>query len=235
MKNTRQNKCLKKDKPMHSEHSQRVKIATRNCPACGHHEVGYVTADGEFHPLKSGDAIGVFQESAAAGSTASIVETCADGHARRRTDPQERIAWVPDPVKHDRGLRMKFGVLVSAAMIQNGMSGAVYELAYRQKLQDLIERERYVPLPVILDRCFNSPHLAAGTARDIADALLNEIDELNAPLSRMKAWLAKKDDASLKALIHPHTLEAAAQASFREDDFKQELAALSLEEFFDLL
>ena len=220
---------------MQPEHSQHVKIVTRNCSACGHHEVGYVTADGEFHPLKPGDTISIFQESAGSDSPANIMETNSDGHARRQTGLKEMIAWVTDPVKHDKGLRMKFGVLVSAGMIQSGMSGGVYELAYRQKLQDLIERERYVPLPVILDRCFNSPQLAAGTSRDIVDALLNEIDELKAPLHRMRAWLAKKDDDSLKALIYPKAPESLTQGSFREGDFKKELASLSLEEFFDLL
>jgi hypothetical protein len=51
----------------------------------------------------------------------------------------------------------------------------------------------------------------------------------------MRAWLDTSDDDSLKKLIHPKTSTELARDPFKEDDFKQELESLSLEDFFDLL
>jgi hypothetical protein len=218
-----------------TEYPISAKISARKCPTCGHHEVGYVTADGVFHSLKPGDTIKIFQGGARSDSPGNTVGTKPGVQVQRQTDQEKTVAWIPDPVKHDKELRLKFGVLVGTWMIQNGMAGGAYELAYRQKLQDLIEREIYVPLPVILDRYFNSPHLAAGTSKEIADALFEELDEVKEPVSRMKTWLDKTDDHSLKKLIHPKTPEALEQGPFNADEFKQELDSLTLEEFFDLL
>ena len=32
-------------------------ITSRTCPRCGHHEIGFTTRDGVFHPLKPGTLI----------------------------------------------------------------------------------------------------------------------------------------------------------------------------------
>ncbi len=32
-------------------------ITSRQCPECGHHEVGFITEDGVFHPLRPGTMI----------------------------------------------------------------------------------------------------------------------------------------------------------------------------------
>jgi len=212
-----------------------AKISFRKCPTCGHHEIGYVTADGTFYPLKPGDTIKIFQGEANSDSLDSNKATPQDVLIQEQSGLEGMVAWIPDPVKHDKGLRLKFGVLLGTRMMQNGMVGGIYELAYRQKLQDLIEKEVYVPLPVILDRYFNSPHLAAGNSKDIVDALFEELDEIKEPVRRMRAWLDKSDDDSLKRLIHPKLLENLSQDPFTEDDFKRELESLSLEDFFDLL
>jgi hypothetical protein len=220
---------------METDYPRSGKISSRKCPTCGHHEIGYVTADGTFYPLKPGDTIKIFQGEANSDSLDNDKGTPQDVLIQEQSELEAMVAWVPDPVKHDRGLRLKFGVLIGTRMIENGMAGGVYELVYRQKLQDLIEKEIYVPLPVILDRYFNSPHLAAGTTKDIVDALFEELDELKEPVRRMRAWLDKSDDDSLKKLIHPKTFKELARGPFKEADFKQELESLSLEEFFDLL
>ena len=40
-------------------------ITARTCPLCGHHEMGFTTNDGEFHPLKPGTRINIVEESPA--------------------------------------------------------------------------------------------------------------------------------------------------------------------------
>lgn len=220
---------------METEYPLSGKISSRKCPTCGHHEIGYIAADGAFYPLKPGDTIKIFQEQANSDSLANAQGMKHETPIQEQKGPETMVAWVPDPIKHDRGLRMKYGVLIETQRMQDGMAGSVYELAYRQKLQELIEKEIYVPLPVILDRYFNSPHLAAGTSKDIVDALFEELDEVKEPIRRMRAWLDGKDDNSLKNLIYPKTLKALAQDPFSEDIFKRELCSLTLEEFFDLL
>ena len=220
---------------METEYPLSGKISTRKCPTCGHHEVGYVTADGAFYPLKPGDTIKILKGNVPADSSEPAVESFPATHVQERAGREEIVAWIPDPVKRDKQFRMKYGVLIRRQMVQSGVSESMYELAYRQKLQQLIEKEIYVPLPVILDRYFNSPHLAAGNSKDIAEALFEELDEIRDPVRRMGAWLEKKDDESLKNLIHPKLPEDLAQGSFSEDDFKQELESLTVEEFFDLI
>jgi hypothetical protein len=211
------------------------KISTRKCPTCGHHEVGYVTADGAFYPLKPGDTINILPGKARTDLLESNERPEPGVPIQELAASAGMVAWIPDPVRHDKQLRMKYGIFIRNQMVQSGVTESIYELAYRQKLQNLIEKEVYVPLPVILDRYFNSPHLAAGNSKDIADALFDELDEVREPVHRMGAWIEKKDDESLKNLIHPKLPEDLAQGLFSEDDFKRELDSLSLEEFFDLL
>ena len=212
-----------------------AKISSRKCPTCGHHEIGYVTAEGAFHPLKPGDTIKILKEDVPSDSLESNKGMPQEVLIQEQPGLEGMVAWIPDPVKNDKQFRMKYGVLVRSQMVQSGVTESIYELAYRQKLQDLIEKEVYVPLPVILDRYFNSPHLAAGNSKDIVDALFEELDEIKEPVRRMRAWLDKSDGESLKTLIHPKLLENLSQDPFTEDDFKRELESLSLEDFFDLL
>jgi hypothetical protein len=220
---------------MENEYPRSGKISTRKCPTCGHHEVGYVTTDGTFYPLKAGDTIQLLKGNRQAEALESDRSRVSDMHVQDQAGVGERVAWIPAPLKHDRQFRMKYGVFVRGQLMQSGMTAAVYELAFRQKLQDLIEKEVYVPLPVILDRYFNTPHLAAGTPKDVADVLFEELDEVKAPVRKIQVWLDKADEDSLTNLIHPKRPDDLAQEPFREDDFKQELDALTLEDFFDLL
>jgi hypothetical protein len=37
--------------------SSEVIVTSRECPLCGHHEIGYIKQDGVFHPLKPGARI----------------------------------------------------------------------------------------------------------------------------------------------------------------------------------
>jgi hypothetical protein len=38
------------------------KVKARTCRHCGHHEVGIVTKDGKFIPLKQGDKVVLFED-----------------------------------------------------------------------------------------------------------------------------------------------------------------------------
>jgi hypothetical protein len=222
---------------MEKENLLAGRISTRKCPTCGHHEVGYVTEDGGFHSLKPGDTIKIVQgESTPVDASAGVLTAKAEPMETEQADQEALIAWIPDPMKHDKKLRMKYGVRIGARWIQDNMTGGIYELAFRQKLQRLIEKEIYVPLPVIFDRYFNSPHLAAGNSKDIADAIFEELDEIKEPVSRMRAWLDDPNEDNLKRLMPIETLEdSSLMASCSDEEFKQELDALTLEDFFELL
>lgn len=220
---------------MTRENSILATISTRNCPTCGHHEVGYVTEDGTFHSLKPGDNIRILKTERAV--LVPEAPPRANGEASSQEAPltDEIVPWIPAPLGHDRSLRLKYGVLMAARMVQANVSGSMYEQAYQEKLQDLIEKEVYVPLPVVFDRYFNSPHLAAGTPREIAEALFRELDEISGPVDRMSAWLEDPSSENLKRLISPHSTGDKAGRAPSDAELKQELASLTLEEFFDLL
>lgn len=220
---------------MKEERSLKATIATRNCPTCGHHEVGYVTEDGGFHALKPGDTVRLAAKDGGASTPEDPSAAVRGTPPQEETLAEEILPWIPDPLRHDRALRMKFGVFIGRRMLQAGMSGSIYELAFQQKLQDLIEKEIYVPLPVILDRYFNSPHLAAGTAKEVADALFQELDEISGPVERMRAWLENPNPDNLERLMHPKTPGGSPAGAPGDAALKQELASLTLEEFFDLL
>lgn len=210
-------------------------ITSRKCPTCGHHEVGYETADGAFVPLRPGDRIGVFPKSPAPVCSEQIAEhpgPTADDWSR---DLARWIPWVPEPLRSNRDLCRKYGVLIDKALIKAEMSPALYETAYRQKLEWLIEKEVYTPLSVILDRFFVAPHLASGNVKQAANALWKELDEIKAPVTWMTAWLRDKSDASLLKMIHPKTSEELQGDILSDGQLRDELDRMSLEDFLEAL
>jgi hypothetical protein len=212
-----------------------VIITSRKCPTCGHHEVGYETADRAFVPLKPGDRIGVFPKSpanVAAGDISQHPEMAVDA---RDKDPAQWAPWAPEPLRSNQALCRKYGVLIERALIKAEMSPALYEMAYRQKLQWLIEKEAYTPLSVILDRFFVAPHLASGNAKQMADALWEELDEIRAPVTWVRAWLLDKGDASLSKMIHPKAKDELNGEILSDDQLKEELDRMSLEDFLEAL
>ena len=135
---------------------------TRKCPHCGHHEIGFVTQDGEFHPLRPGTPIRLDESPSPGGPFREQRET------RLQAEEEEQAryrVWVPEPFRGDRELRRKYSVMVKEPLFQGEMSGGLYELAYAEKLERLIEKELDIPLPVLLDRFFAAPHLASGNPR----------------------------------------------------------------------
>ena len=132
-------------------------VTSRKCPTCGHHEVGYETGNGDFFPLTPGDRVGVLRKSPEPGLTAEAEEFTVKSSEVDKNDFSEFEPWVPECLRSHRPLRSKYGVLMNKDIIKREMSAALYEMAYRHKLQQLIQREVYTPLSVILDKYFAAP------------------------------------------------------------------------------
>jgi hypothetical protein len=211
-------------------------ITTRKCPTCGHHEVGYETADGAFVPLKPGDRVAAFPAYPAQSvpeDTGQSTEMAV--RVEEKDPPPLWVPWVPEPLRSDRDLCRKYGVLIDRALIKEAMSPALYETAYRQKLQWLIEKEAYTPLSVILDRLFAAPHLASGNAKQAAHALWKELDEIRNPVTWVAAWLHDKSDTSILKMIHPKAKDELQGNILSDDHLREEIEGISLEEFLETL
>jgi hypothetical protein len=207
-------------------------VESRKCPLCGHHEIGFVTEDGEFHILRPGTQIQVGEPTSHGGTAHGILETPLP------TDEEEQVRdrlWIPQSLRADRALRLKYGVMVREHLIKGDMSEGLYELAYIEKLERLIEKVLDVPLPVILDRFFNAPHLGSGNSRQIAESMYRELDEIKRPVRLMWEWLERRDDRSLAELIAPKSIEALGQEPAEDAQAEQELKGLTLEEFLEML
>ncbi len=232
-------------------------VTARPCPRCGHHEVGYVTRDGAFHPLKPGTTIEVLDgvqpsdlehthpqavlqphEAFPPGfdPPPSLSGEAFEGHeAVQPPQVSERTPWIPEAIRGDRRLRKKYAVPVASTGKGRDMTPQAYRLAYLEKLKDLIERENSTPLAVILDRYFTAPHLGAGTPEEVAKSLWEDLDEIRDPVTRLSAWLTNRDDRSLARMIHPLSREDMGRERVSDEALARELGDLSLEEFFDLL
>lgn len=210
-------------------------VTLRRCPTCGHHEVGFTAKDGRFYPLWPGTWIQVLEGHPTRGygsekSGAPLEEI------RQETEAQSKFQyWAPDPVKGNRSLRLKYGVMMKGNLRDYQMNGEIFEAAYLEKLQHLIEREISTPLPVILDRFFSAPHLASGNPREIAHAMWQELEEIRQPVKLVQAWLENPSEECLKALIWPRSQADISADSASESELINEMEQLSLEEFLDLL
>lgn len=210
------------------------KIAERSCPACGHHEIGLMTVDGTFHPLKPGTLVQVFPASPYPESVTPfpIPENPFNGPDE---DAKDLKPWVPDPVKGIKKLRLKYGVLIPENLSEHTFDAAVYKVAYLHKLEMLIERENAIPLPVILDRFFTAPHLASGNPKDIAVSMWKELDEVRTPVNHIRDWLNHGDEASLGKTADLKKKEDQGASPPGPLDMRKELNALTLEDFLSLL
>jgi len=207
-------------------------VASRECPLCGHHEIGFVTRDGEFHPLSPGALIRVVEPPSPGGPVRDKLETPLP--AEKEEQVRHRL-WMPEPLKLDRALRLKYGVMVKGPLSKGEMSGGIYELAYVEKIESLIEKGLDVPLPVILDRFFSAPHLASGNSRQIAEAMYRELDEIRRPVRLVRDWIERRDDRSLAQLFAPKPIDALGQEPAEDAQVEKELEGLTLEEFLGML
>ena len=210
-------------------------ITSRQCPTCGHHEIGYITNDGTFHPLKPGDRIQVLEQGHIPGRPSILQNMNELPIPEAKKEPTAYDIWVPEPIKSDPALCMKYGLLIPKDLLKEEISGAFYKIAYMQKIMMLIEKENFIPLPIILDRFFSAPNLATGSPKRIAETLIQELDEIRKPILQVKDWLGKQDMESLKKMVHPKSIESLDGQAMNDDQIRQALEELTLEEFFELL
>ena len=206
-------------------------VASRKCPLCGHHEVGLVLEDGSFHPLNPGMTIAI----PSPGTNLFMEERPGGLVPEQESEQMSYRVWVPEPVRGDKGLRVKYGVLVREQLFTGEMSGDLYEASYLAKLERLVERQRDVPLPVILDRVFTAPHLASGNPLQVCEAMWRELDEIGRPVQLVRAWLEKGDEESLSGMIYPRARETMGREPADDETVMKELDELSLEEFLEML
>ena len=207
-------------------------VTSRQCPVCGHHEIGYVTEDGQFHPLRPGTAIRVLERAdlvPPSGRDKEVQQIIEVGH-----EPAYRV-WLPEPLRRERKLRLRYGVMVREPLMGGVMSATVYQLAYLEKLRNLIEKEEDIPIPILLDRFFTAPHLASGNAAEIVEAMWHELEEIKRPVWLMEAWLERQDEESFAELIAPRSREELSGEPAGDQALTKELEALSLEAFLETL
>ena len=210
-------------------------VTARECPLCGHHEIGYTTRDGVFHPLKRGTRIQTLEgpgESVVPETDSSVFRIVPEEGV---VDRSQYKVWIPEPLRGIHRCRLKYGVMMEETSFAEEISREAYGSAYLEKLQQLIEKEIHTPVAVLLDRYFASPHLSTGNSRQIAGALWQELDEIKSPVELVEGWLEKRDEESVKKMIYPLSKEGLVDQPVSEEEQRKELEDLSLEEFLGLL
>ena len=211
-------------------------VTARNCPTCGHHEIGLVSENGVFRPLRTGTRVVIMDEMEPAKipTQGSVVpETCES-----REEPSQTLEgryWVPEPLKGDRRLRLKYGVVIQKEFGSVPVTEHIYESAYMQKLSYLLENEVNIPIAVILDRFFVAPHLASGESRDIVNNMWEELEEIRQPVEQVSQWLKEPDEKTLQLLLQPGAVENLEKQPVSEEAAMEELRVLDLEDFLALL
>ncbi len=210
-------------------------VTARNCPTCGHHEIGLISENGIFHPLKPGTRVVIMDETEPERIQPQSTEfTSARQIQEETSNPLEGIYWIPEPLKGDRRMRLKYGVVIQKEVGSVPVNEHIYASAYMQKLSYLLEKEVYIPIAVILDRFFGAPHLASGEARDITSNMWEELEEIRQPAERIKQWLREPNEKALELLVQPGAMEVDQQP-VSEEIALEELKNLDLEDFLELL
>ena len=210
-------------------------ISSRKCPTCGHHEIGMTTQEGTFYPLRIGTLVQVLKAHPGEARRSNEPSVPAASHNKEEKAQPEQRPWVPDPVKSERSLRLKYGVMVRAGLDPGHMNSDIYKAAYLGKLRHLIEKEVYVPIAVTLDQFFTSPHLASGEPGEIALAMWQELEEIRQPVLLVKAWMEDPGEENLRNLLQRKTREIMPDKPSTDAELEKELEQLSLEEFLSLL
>ncbi|RLB13002.1 MAG: hypothetical protein DRG39_00330 [Deltaproteobacteria bacterium] len=215
-------------------------VSSRKCSRCGHHEIGIVTAQGDFYPLRPGMYVQVFPSGQKeTGHHQPAKEEEPISHDRREKGgglSSSRLRpWVPEILRRKKRLRLKYGILVSAD--EGQVDVKTYKIAYIKKLQNLIEKEIYPSLAVILDNFFQSPHLASGDPAEVTINLLRDIGEIRRPVELMVSWLEQKSEDVFEQLIFPFSVEdmESQEEPVSDEEFAKELTELTFEEFLRIL
>lgn len=209
-------------------------VTARNCPECGHHEMGLVTEDGVFHPLRPGTRVLIMdgmEPGRRTGVADEIPLDILDADEPLQA-PKGRF-WIPEPLKGDGRMRLKYGVILLEGE-PVFPDGQIYESAFLRKLAYLLEKGADVPVPVILDRLFAAPHLAAGEPKDIVCNMWEELSEIREPVEHLKKWLETRDGNHLQSLVLPDRLEDLENATVSEAEALEEQKKLDLEAFLAL-
>ena len=75
-------------------------ITTRKCPACGHHETGYISEDGSFKPLRPGDMISIIHSEQQLPDDTIQQELSINMTAPQEENDQQCLElWVPETFK----------------------------------------------------------------------------------------------------------------------------------------
>ena len=211
-------------------------VASRKCPYCGHSEIGYSTPDGSFHPLKPGTLITVTEPadplaSGAAGSP--VLEEFLGEDAAAQGDFKP---WVPDVLKGNQKLRVKYGVMVREKIALKGLTGDEYRSAFLRKIEKLIEKEVHTPLPIILRQAFLprpiSHRATRGRYRRRCGAIWRRYKSRCFVVSE---WLETQNQESLLKMIHPVPIAELGEEPVSDKDLEAELQSLALEEFLEML
>ena len=208
-------------------------ITARNCPYCGHHEIGVTTGDGTFYPLRPGTRVQVLEEIPPQTSLSSATQEPSRVSPIEEGISSGKIPWAPPHAKKFRSLALKYGIMIPEDHKSIPMNSKIFERAYLQKIRHLIEKEKEKPLAVILDQFFAAPHLATGTPEEIALNMWNELEEIREPAEKIVQWL--DDPASeLPNGMPPESKEKPLEGDMKDSDLSEELEKLTLEEFLDL-
>lgn len=210
-------------------------ITSRKCYACGHHEIGYTTEDGTFHSLKPGAFIQIVEGPELSPRSIEDKGNHINGMGVIEHRESKYGIWVPEPVRGDKTLCLKYGVLVKEEFLTGEISGEIYEAAYLEKLHRLIEKQINTPIPVILDRFYTAPHLGSGNPRQVAEAMWRDLDEVKEPALLVSRWIEKQDEESLAKMIYPGSKGDLGDHPKSDKSVERELREMSLEEFLELL
>ncbi len=205
-------------------------VTSRICSKCGHHEIGIITSEGEFIPLRPGMQVQVIEEipvkENGAGSEIEPEQKIKDSDVELRP-------WLPYEFRKNKNLRLKYGVLIKKN--EEILDEEGYKKAFIRKIQSLIEKENFPQLAVILDKFYQSPHLAAGNSAEITLNLIRDIDEIRRPIILMGKWLNDKNKENFSKLLEPFTEKDLVDEVPSDKDLLKELLSLTLEDFFKLL
>jgi hypothetical protein len=209
-------------------------IASRNCPSCGHHEIGITTVKGDFYPLRPGAWVQVLENAPMQDPSIYQQEKLPEISQDQMETALKKIPWVPDHARKFRSLALKYGVMLPADQKPVQMNSKIFERAYLQKLCSLIEKEKDKPLAVILDQFFSSPHLASGNPGEIASNMWNELEEIREPAERIRQLL-ESPEGKFNGLGPPERKEKPYKRAIEDSELSEELENMSLEEFLSLL
>ena len=203
-------------------------VTSRQCPYCGHHEVGFIDSEGVFHPLRPGMRIEVF-------SLAPSHVIPPDHQLQDTEEIKEYSVWIPHPALRNRILRIRYGVWIQKDQLPVEMNPVLYKVSYLNKIRLLIEKGAELPLAVVFDRFFTAPHLAGGTPEQITYNLWRDIEEIRRPVMAIERWLKSPDTETERELIRPFKPDDIRDKPPSEEEINSEFASLKLVEFLESL